>query len=164
MNKIFGLLFGICLVIAAYWAYPEFNEKVPEGTHVAQEPESMESVHEENVQTPVAPVVIPAPEITTDETDYPAEVIQKEPEVSVRAENTDFKNWQVIWTPFRTRGSAMGFASRISQVTGLEMDVRNIKTGQFQVAFAYEDNQERQERLQLIEDQICLRLIKGDGI
>ncbi len=26
MNKIFGLLFGICLVCAAYWAYPKLIE------------------------------------------------------------------------------------------------------------------------------------------
>lgn len=45
--------------------------------------------------------------------------------------------WHAFWTPFRTEIAARGFVSRLEAVTGLDYRVAKLRTGAWQVAFAY---------------------------
>ena len=52
------------------------------------------------------------------------------------------ETWHTIWTPFRSRIAADGFVSRLESVTGLDYRVLQVKTGVYEVAFAYADQAE----------------------
>ncbi len=48
-------------------------------------------------------------------------------------------DWHAIWSPFRTEIAAQGFVSRLESVTGLDFRVAKLRSGAYQVAFAYRD-------------------------
>lgn len=52
------------------------------------------------------------------------------------------ETWHTIWTPFRSQIAADGFVSRLESVTGLDYRVLQVKTGVYEVAFAYADQAE----------------------
>ena len=52
------------------------------------------------------------------------------------------ETWHTIWTPFRSHIAADGFVSRLESVTGLDYRVLQVKTGVYEVAFAYADQAE----------------------
>lgn len=60
------------------------------------------------------------------------------------------REWHAIWAPFRTEIAARGFVSRLERVTGLDYRVAKLRTGAWQVAFAYRDATERDAGLQQI--------------
>jgi hypothetical protein len=51
--------------------------------------------------------------------------------------------WHDIWAPFRTQIAAQGFVHRLESVTGLDFRVMKLRSGAYQVAFAYHDHAER---------------------
>lgn len=59
-------------------------------------------------------------------------------------------HWYPFWNPFRSKIAATGFVSRLEKVTGLDYRVVKIKTGVYQVAFAYGSDEERRTRLSQI--------------
>ena len=74
------------------------------------------------------------------------------------------RSWQVFWTPFRTKGSALGFISRIGDLTGLDLDVRQSGTGGYRVAFSYSDEGERRVNVRLIEERTRLTIDRGETL
>lgn len=58
--------------------------------------------------------------------------------------------WYPFWNPFRSKIAATGFVSRLEKVTGLDYRVVKVKTGVYQVAFAYGSDEERRMRLSQI--------------
>ena len=58
--------------------------------------------------------------------------------------------WHEIWAPFRTEIAAQGFVRRLESVTGLDFRVAKLRSGAYQVAFAYHDHAERDAGLALI--------------
>ena len=55
--------------------------------------------------------------------------------------------WYSFWNPFRSEIAANGFVSRLEKVTGLDYRIVKIKTGVYEVAFAYDDDIERRTKL-----------------
>jgi hypothetical protein len=55
--------------------------------------------------------------------------------------------WYSFWNPFRSELAASGFVSRLEKVTGLDYRVVKVKTGVYEVAFAYGDDVERHAKL-----------------
>ena len=55
--------------------------------------------------------------------------------------------WYSFWNPFRSEIAANGFVSQLEKVTGLDYRVVRIKTGVYEVAFAYGDDSERRRKL-----------------
>jgi hypothetical protein len=55
--------------------------------------------------------------------------------------------WYSFWNPFRSQIAANGFVSQLEKVTGLDYRVVKIKTGVYEVAFAYGDDTERRNKL-----------------
>jgi hypothetical protein len=62
----------------------------------------------------------------------------------------DDMQWYSFWTPFRSRIAAGGFVARLEEVTGLDYRVVKIKTGIYEVAFAYDSDDERRNKLSQI--------------
>jgi hypothetical protein len=56
-------------------------------------------------------------------------------------------DWHAIWSPFRTEIAARGFVNRLESVTGLDFRVAKLRSGAYQVAFAYSDPAEVDARL-----------------
>ena len=58
--------------------------------------------------------------------------------------------WYSFWNPFRSEIAARGFVSQLEKVTGLDYRVVKVKTGVYEVAFAYGDDGERRTKLSQI--------------
>ena len=99
---------------------------------------------------PTSPVTavaqIPMTEPTAVENIVPAE--QAVPETQ----------WHSFWSPFSSQIAANGFVSRLESVTGFDYRVVKIRTGVYEVAFAYTEETERQDKLSAIATTAGLEL------
>ena len=59
-------------------------------------------------------------------------------------------NWYAFWSPFRSEIAANGFIARLQETTGIDYRVVKVKTGVYEVAFAYVDDNDIQEKLERI--------------
>ncbi len=66
--------------------------------------------------------------------------------------------WHSFWNPFRSAIAANGFVSQLEKVTGLDYRVVKIKTGVYEVTFAYENDTERRTKLTQIASATGLDL------
>jgi hypothetical protein len=66
--------------------------------------------------------------------------------------------WHAFWNPFRSRIAAEGFVGQLEKVTGLDYRVIKIKAGVYEVAFGYEDDAEREDKMSLIASATGLDL------
>jgi hypothetical protein len=115
------------------------DERTSQETVLASEPAMAEAL------TPEEPQIF----------DLPAE-----PELPIAAFEpaTDDVKWHAFWNPFRSRLAAEGFVGQLEKVTGLDYRVVKIKTGVYEVTFAYEDDEERRSKMSLIASATGLDL------
>jgi hypothetical protein len=52
------------------------------------------------------------------------------------------RQWYAFWSPFRSEIAAAGFVDQLQSVTGLDYRIVKVKTGVYEVAFAYADDDE----------------------
>jgi hypothetical protein len=64
----------------------------------------------------------------------------------------------LFWSPFRSEWSAQGFARRLSSATRVPVEVVAAGTGQYRVAFSYQDETERRAHIERIETITGLQL------
>ena len=50
------------------------------------------------------------------------------------------QSWYAFWSPFRSELAANGFVAQLQSVTGLDYRVVRVKPGVYEVAFAYEND------------------------
>jgi hypothetical protein len=62
----------------------------------------------------------------------------------------DELQWYSFWNPFRSEIAARGFVTQLEKVTGLDYRVVKVKTGVYEVAFAYGNDVERRTKLSQI--------------
>ncbi len=62
----------------------------------------------------------------------------------------DEMHWYSFWNPFRSELAARGFVTQLEKVTGLDYRVVKVKTGVYEVAFAYNNDDERRTKLSQI--------------
>ena len=74
------------------------------------------------------------------------------------AECAESGAWAMLWRPFLSELSARGFATGLARATGLDYRVMPTGDGRFQVAFAYDTEEQRRTRLARIESATGLRL------
>ena len=67
-------------------------------------------------------------------------------------------NWYAFWSPFRSEIAANGFVSRLQETTGIDYRVVKVKTGVYEVAFAYVDDADIRDKLGRISDATGLNL------
>ena len=87
--------------------------------------------------------------------EFQADEIQET--VAVVTADADLK-WHAFWNPFRSRIAAEGFVGQLEKVTGLDYRVVKIKTGVYEVTFAYESDDERREKMSMIASAAGLDL------
>ena len=60
------------------------------------------------------------------------------------------ENWYAFWSPFRSEIAANGFVARLQEKTGIDYRVVKVKTGVYEVAFAYTDDADIASKLDRI--------------
>ena len=167
MMRLLGVLVGSALAVGALVVFvgiPEFTteESVAANTIItlpmrpAPRPETLA---ENQPETPPAPGPEPPPL---------AEIVASDPDETVSAESqsqdppgpTDApampppefpasepaveqaQQWYAFWSPFRSEVAANGFVDQLQRVTGLDYRVVKVKAGVYEVAFAYESDDE----------------------
>ena len=116
---------------------------------VARVAETVENGIEQIVsEEPLAPAAEETvADITAEKTDNADQPVTEEPDalpIEVDA------NWYSFWNPFRSEIAANGFVSQLEKVTGIDYRVVKVKTGVYEVAFAYQDDAERRTKLSQI--------------
>jgi hypothetical protein len=116
--------------------------------------QALEEIHEIDVATdddrhtePEAPV------------DNIEEVVMAPAPVPEPASQTP--NWYAFWSPFRSELAADGFISELQRTTGLDYRVVKLKPGVYEVAFAYTDPIDRQDKLEQISAATGLDMSGG---
>jgi hypothetical protein len=84
----------------------------------------------------------------------PAEAVAEAPPATPE----ETLHWYAFWSPFRSEVAANGFVDQLQRVTGLDYRVVKVKPGVYEVAFAYEDDQEITARLSQISAATGLQL------
>ena len=74
---------------------------------------------------------------------------------------TQPQNWYAFWSPFRSELAADGFVSELQRTTGLDYRVVKLKPGVYEVAFAYSDPVDRQDKLEQISAATGLDMSGG---
>jgi hypothetical protein len=62
----------------------------------------------------------------------------------------DELQWYSFWNPFRSEIAASGFVTQLEKVTGLDYRVVKVKSGVYEVAFAYNNDTEKRTKLSQI--------------
>ncbi len=57
------------------------------------------------------------------------------------------EHWYAFWSPFRSEIAANGFVSRLQQTTGMDYRIVKLKPGVYEVAFAYTDQADIEQKL-----------------
>lgn len=71
------------------------------------------------------------------------------------------EQWYAFWSPFRSKVAADGFVSQLQKTTGLDYRVVKLEPGVYEVAFAYSDDSDIQEKLVRISSATGLDLPGG---
>ncbi len=80
----------------------------------------------------------------------PVAVTEPSPETAAAVAPVEAPNWYSFWNPFRSEIAARGFVTQLERVTGIDYRVVRVKSGVYEVAFAYVDDSERRDKLQQI--------------
>ena len=164
MMRFLGVLVGSAFAVAALVVFvgiPEFTTEssVAEPTVItlpmraeapASAPPTVEpqEAPQEEVHAAADATVEPVAE------EAPAEVVAE----ALPAAPEETLHWYAFWSPFRSEVAANGFVDQLQRVTGLDYRVVKVKPGVYEVAFAYEDDQEITARLSQISAATGLQL------
>ena len=158
--RFLGVLVGSAFAVAALVVFvgiPEFTTEssVAEPTVItlpmrAEAPATIEpqEAPQEEVHAAADATVEPVAE------EAPAEVVAE----ALPAAPEETLHWYAFWSPFRSEVAANGFVDQLQRVTGLDYRVVKVKPGVYEVAFAYEDDQQITARLSQISAATGLQL------
>lgn len=175
MLKLIGILIGSALAVAfliVALGVPEFSTPEP-GEQAAQA--TAEIVVEQVTQPDPEPTFEqepePWPEPEAAELPLPDQVAEVDPAPETHAlieqifnpgpEQVIEENWYAFWSPFRSEIAANGFVSKLQETTGIDYRVVKVKTGVYEVAFAYVDDADIQDKLVRISDATGLNMTDG---
>jgi hypothetical protein len=160
MVRIVGILCGSAisvsfLIIAL--GIPEFTpepDPVIESEQIPESPTTIESAVEviaepaiEAIREPVIdPVIEPVAEIAVENLAPP---------------QAPAEHWYAFWSPFRSELAANGFVSQLQRTTGMDYRVVRLKPGVYEVAFAYEVENDIETKLAAISAATGLEMPDG---
>jgi len=156
MIKFLGFLTGSAMSIGAILlllGVPEIRLN-PDSPDMAQVPEPVPQPVPEPIQSMI--LKQPAaeqPAATTSRLTPPATPVEAEQAVTPLA-----LQWHSFWSPFGSQIAANGFISRLETLTGFDYRVVKVRTGVYEVAFAYTDESERLDKLSMIASAASLDL------
>ena len=170
MLRLIGILTGSAIAIALLIIAIGIPALTPPGSGSDSEPARLGSVSE-----PVEPVQVvdsmepPVPEIADMEvvTDPEPDIQETDPELEAVAEELFAErepveeHWYAFWSPFRSELAANGFVAKLQEKTGIDYRVVKVKTGVYEVAFAYTDDADIQSKLERITTATGLDMSGG---
>ncbi len=166
MLRIIGILTGAALAVAflvTMLGVPEFSRP---GTEVEPPAPKMGSDHISSAQEAASPDSATGP-VEQEMGSDPINELgfggwQPGPEIvgppgeteAVAAELPEpvEEHWYAFWSPFRSELAANGFVSRLQETTGMDYRVVKVKTGVYEVAFAYTDDADIEDKLARISN------------
>jgi hypothetical protein len=163
MIRFLGVIVGSALAVAALVVFvgiPEFTTE-----SIAPEPEVITLPMKAGTPVPLSTVAEPsqqAPPPTNDATAESAD--ESADETAVEAADTPAEepaetlHWYAFWSPFRSEVAANGFVDQLQRVTGLDYRVVKVKPGVYEVAFAYQEDQDITAKLSQISAATGLQL------
>lgn len=115
------------------------------------------------VETPaLADIAVDRPPAETDAADLatvPREDMNAATQVLAEQETLRAESrWYPFWSPFRSEIAARGFVARLSSVTGIDYRIDRIDSGAYQVAFAYQNDDDIADKLSRITAATGLEL------
>ena len=149
MARIVGILCGSALAISSLiivLGVPEFLPGPVETPAVIAEAGEIEIARSPESSPEPLPVPIPKP--------LPEPLPESLPEQTT-------EHWYAFWSPFRSELAANGFVSELQRSTGIDYRVVQLKPGVYEVAFAYEADDEIASRLAAISAATGLDLPDG---
>ena len=161
MMRFLGVLVGSAFAVAALVVFvgiPEFTAEsnVTEPTVITLPMRTAAPATAAATDTPPEPVADDAP--ANPPPDIPPETPPEMPPEIQDAEPSATPQWYAFWSPFRSEVAANGFVDQLQRVTGLDYRVVKVKTGVYEVAFAYEDDQDITANLSQISAATGLQL------
>lgn len=81
--------------------------------------------------------------------------------ITLPSDEAPTENWYAFWSPFRSRIAADGFVSELSRTTGLDYRVVKLKPGVYEVAVAYTDDADIENKLTRISAATGLDMSGG---
>ncbi len=182
MIRLIGVLTGAALAIGLLLlvlGVPELagtpaadTERVPEVTAIVPTPQAPPAVSREP-EPETQPVEEPqslagmeiiaepaaAPDVTTPASPSPEpDIVTTE---TLTMDDAPTENWYAFWSPFRSRIAADGFVSELSRTTGLDYRVVKLKPGVYEVAVAYTDDADIEDKLTRISAATGLDMSGG---
>ena len=161
MMRFLGVLVGSAFAVAALVVFvgiPEFTTEsnVAEPTVITLPMRTATPAKAAATATPPEPVAeeIPADPPPDIPPETPPEIAPETPD----AEPAATPQWYAFWSPFRSEVAANGFVDQLQRVTGLDYRVVKVKAGVYEVAFAYEDDQDITANLSQISAATGLQL------
>ena len=74
-----------------------------------------------------------------------------EPHADTPPQPLPAQHWHAFWNPFRSEIAARGFVAQLERVTGLDYRIVKVKTGVYEVSFAYQTDAELDLKLSQIQ-------------
>jgi hypothetical protein len=172
MLKLIGILIGSALAVAfliVAVGIPDFSAPEPEQQIADSTPDPMpEPVDEPVPVAPSEPEPEPEPEPQSELMEAPelSAAVDLEPDTEALIEQifnpgpelVVEENWYAFWSPFRSEIAANGFVSKLQETTGIDYRVVKVKTGVYEVAFAYVDDADIQDKLARISTATGLNM------
>jgi hypothetical protein len=134
------------------------DEILEEVAAIAEELPPTEPAVEEPAVSQVEQADPPFEEIPTDDVRIPPVPFEHLADMPDDSLAEDDLRWHSFWNPFRSEIAANGFVDQLEEVTGLDYRVVKIKTGVYEVTFAYENDSERRTKLSQIASATGLEL------
>ncbi|MDH3612386.1 MAG: hypothetical protein OEU90_01445 [Gammaproteobacteria bacterium] len=166
MMRLLGVLVGSALAVAALVVFVGIPQ-VQTGSRVTPIGDNgVIRLPTPSVSQPVPQDLLePAQNVVDDFSDEIVEEVVDTAAEQTAAENIDVmedtQQWYAFWSPFRTEIAATGFVAQLQRVTGLDYRVVKVKTGVYEVAFAYGDDNEIMSNISQISAATGLELPDG---
>ena len=173
MLKLIGILIGSALAVAFLilaLGVPDFAAPEPEqpvaAEMVAEQIASSGSVTELVLASSVTDPELVEPDPEPIEAQEALTDIDPDPETEALIEqifnpgpdDNIEDNWYAFWSPFRSEIAANGFVAKLQETTGIDYRVVKVKTGVYEVAFAYVDDADIQDKLARISNATGLNM------
>ena len=175
MLKLIGILIGSALAVAFLilaLGVPDFAAPEPEPEQqvaaemVAEQIASSGSVTELVLASSVTDPELVEPDPEPIEAQEALTDIDPDPETEALIEqifnpgpdDNIEDNWYAFWSPFRSEIAANGFVAKLQETTGIDYRVVKVKTGVYEVAFAYVDDADIQDKLARISNATGLNM------
>ena len=173
MIRIIGILTGSALAVAfliVALGIPELEAPQPEPAAPTAAVTQPDAAAEPTPEPAPQPQLEPQPQAASQPEPEPA-VVQiptappvPRPETVAVLEEVPVpieEQWYAFWSPFRSKVAADGFVSQLQKTTGLDYRVVKLEPGVYEVAFAYSDDSDIEEKLVRISSATGLDLPGG---